>query len=167
MQADLAAGHADLAVSQANRFPLPSISLNAARDTGNIRTLGPAVSFALPLWNRNRGDIAIAHADLQSREADYLARIETVRSDIASALSAFRIAKRQRADVTEDIEGLYHQADVTRKAAERGDLAETTAVATQMTALDRQILSDQLSLAAAEAAIALETAVGRPLDQIQ
>ena len=156
-----------VAIADASRFPLPSISINAARDTGDIGSIGPAVSFSLPLWNRARGNVVVSKADLKRLEAEYLARLETVRADIGSAMSAYNISKRQYADVVSELSGIAHQADATEAAAARGDIAESAAAATRMTNLDKEILADTLALAAAEAAIALETSVGLPLDSIE
>lgn len=163
----LEAASAGVAVADASRFPLPAISLNAARDTGNIRTLGPAVSFTLPIWNRARGDIAVAKADLGVLEAQYKARAEMVRADIGAAASALSIARKQRADVVDGLAGIADQADRAAASADRGDISETTAAATRLAALDKEILADTLALAAVEAAVALETAVGAPLDSIE
>lgn len=167
MEEGLQAANDDVAVLQASRFPLPSVSLNAGRDTGDIRTLGPAVTFTLPIWNRGRGDLAGARADFRSLESEYLARAQTVRADLAAALSAYRIANRQQAEVAGDLEGILPQAQASREAADRGDLAETIAAANRMAVLDKLILSDRLSLAAAESAVAVEASVGAPLDQIR
>lgn len=163
----LEAANAGIAVADASRFPLPAISLNAARDTGSIRTLGPAVTFTLPVWNQARGDIAIAKADLDVLEAQYKARAETVRADIGAAASALSIARKQRLDVIHGLAGIADQAERAEASAERGDISETTAAATQLAALDKEILADTLALSAVEAAIALETAVGAPLDPIE
>ena len=160
----LRASNAGISVADASRFPLPSISLNAGRDTGSIRTLGPAVTFTLPVWNRARGELAIAKASRTVLETQYRARCETVRADIGAALTAHEIANRQYSDVARDLAGISDQADRAAAAANRGDISDTSAAATRLTALDKEILADTLSLAAAEAAIALETATGRPLD---
>lgn len=160
----LHASNAGISVADASRFPLPSISLNAGRDTGSIRTLGPAVTFTLPVWNRARGELAIAKASRTVLESQYRARCETVRADIGAALTALEIANRQYSDVARDLAGISDQADRAAAAANRGDISDTSAAATRLTALDKEILADTLSLAAAEAAIALETATGRPLD---
>lgn len=163
----LEAKNAGIAVADASRFPLPAISLNAARDTGNIRTLGPAVSFTLPIWNQARGDIAVAKADLGVLEAQYKARAEMVRADIGAAASALSIARKQRADVVDGLAGIADQAERAEASADRGDISETTAAATRLAALDKEILADTLALAAVEADIALETAVGAPLEAIE
>jgi len=160
----LSAASSGVAGAHAAQFPLPSVSVNAGRDTGDIRTLGPSVSLNLPVWNRGRGDVAVSKADLARLEAEYAARLEAVRADIAASATSLAIARSQLADVTRDLADLNDQAGATDRAAERGDVAVTIAAATRMAALDKDILADSLSLAAAEAAIALEIAVGARLE---
>ena len=76
-------------------------------------------------------------------------------------------ARKQRADVVDGLAGISDQADRAEASAERGDISQTTAAATRLAALDKEILADTLALAAVEAAIALETALGAPLDSIE
>jgi outer membrane protein TolC len=49
------------------QYPRLGITLNRARDTSAVNTFGPAVTLDLPLWNRNRGGIALASADRDRR----------------------------------------------------------------------------------------------------
>ena len=161
LRAGLGGANDSISVAEASRFPLPGISLNAGRDSGNLKTLGPTVSFTLPVWNRAQGDIAVARADLSALEAEYLARTETVRADIGAAASAFIIARRQHLDVATELGGIAQQAD---RAALRGDISQTSAAAIRLAALDKDILADTLSLAAFEAFVALETETGKPLE---
>lgn len=164
LRAGLGGANDSISVAEASRFPLPGISLNAGRDSGNLKTLGPAVSFTLPVWNRAQGDIAVARADLSALEAEYLARTETVRADIGAAASAFVIARRQHLDVATELGGIAQQADRAEAAALRGDISQTSAAAIRLAALDKDILADTLSLAAFEAFVALETETGKPLE---
>jgi hypothetical protein len=69
--------------------------------------------------------------------------------------------------VVDGLAGIADQADRAAASADRGDISETTAAATRLAALDKEILADTLALAAVEAAVALETAVGAPLDSIE
>ncbi|MEZ5571223.1 MAG: hypothetical protein R3E64_04290 [Halioglobus sp.] len=41
--------------AQLGRYPLPTLDINAARDTSRIKTLGPGITFTLPLESRARG----------------------------------------------------------------------------------------------------------------
>ena len=167
LQDGLTAASMGQSIAEASSFPLPSISINAGRDTGNIRTLGPSVGFTLPLWNRRQGDIAIAEASLAQLEGEYLTRAESIRSDIGAALSAFLLAEKQLDDLLKSLTDIEELSASIHAAAERGDLSETSAAATRLTVLDREITAEMLRLASSEALIALETAVGKPLEARQ
>ena len=52
------------------QFPNLSLTLAHARDTSDNKTLGPAIGFTLPLWNRNRGGIAVAKATREQLRAE-------------------------------------------------------------------------------------------------
>lgn len=167
LRAGLMSANAGVLIADASKFPLPSLSINAGRDTGRIKTIGPAVSFTLPVWNRARGELAVAKAQLSVLETQYKARAETVRADIGAAQSGYIIAHRQRLDVVAELSGLTEQAAKSDAAAARGDISETAAAATRLAVLDKQILADTLALAEAESAIALETAIGREMDDVR
>ncbi len=147
-----------------NRYPLPVVSVNAGRDTGAIRTVGPSVSLTLPIWNRGRGEMAIVNANRTQLRAEYVARLETVRADIASIHTALGIANKQSEEVADEIRPLIAQADAVNRAVERGDLSQSAGVATRLALLDKQIVAVGLSMAVAELSIALEIAAGFQMD---
>ncbi len=148
-------------------YPLPAISINAARDTGNLKTLGPSLSFTLPIWNRGRGDLAIARASDAQLRAEYAARAETLRADIAAAWSAYHMAREQLDAVTGELAPLEPRAAADEAAAARGDISFSAASATRLIVLDKQIVQSELALAAAEFEIALELSSGRLLEPAQ
>jgi cobalt-zinc-cadmium efflux system outer membrane protein len=95
-EADLQGGQAVLQLQKAMRIPDPTISLGAEHDPPGggpaVDTLNIAVSFPLPLWNRNGGNIKAAQAAVdQFQEA--LGKIRTqARADVANAESAYQEA---------------------------------------------------------------------------
>ncbi|KDA00941.1 TolC family protein [Hyphomonas oceanitis] len=167
MRANYAAAGAAGEAARLNAFPLPSLGINAARDTGSVETLGPSLSFVLPIWNRGRGDIRSALATDAQLRAEYVAHQETIRADIASALAALEITRKQRADILQQIEPLVRQTEATQQAAERGDIPEASFNAASMTLLDKQITETALSLSIRELENALEISVGRPLETLK
>lgn len=145
-------------------YPLPVLGLTFARDTSNFRTFGPNVSFILPIWNRGRGELALAETTQRQLQIEYQARLETVRADIAAARAALEITRAQRADVTREIQPLLPQAEANDSAAARGDLAQSAATAAHITVLGKQIVAAGLALAEAELEIALEISTGQILE---
>ena len=80
---------ADFRLQRALRVPDPTVSLQYEHEQPDKpNTIGLAVSFPLPLWNRNEGNIAAARAAIAS------AKIQTdkLRAQIAAEIVAARIA---------------------------------------------------------------------------
>lgn len=80
---------ADLRLQKANRIPDPTVLAqyeHAPPDAPN--TLGLGVSFPLPLWNRNRGNILGAQAALEQARLNY----EKVRAQAAADIAIGRLA---------------------------------------------------------------------------
>ena len=145
-----------------DQFPTLDLSINGARDTGGNATLGPSVAFTLPLWNRNRGGIAIERATRAALQAEYEARLFQTRAQIAAAVEALRILGRQRAAILRDLPALERFAAANRRAADRGDLALATAITAEQALRDKQILLAQAERDIAEQMIALELLTGTP-----
>ncbi len=143
-----------------DQFPILDLSINGARDTGGNTTLGPSVAFTLPLWNRNRGGIAIERATRAALQAEYEARLFRTRAEIAAAVEALRILALQREAILRDLPALERFAAANRRAADRGDLALATAITAEQALRDKRILLAQAERDIAEQMIALELLTG-------
>ncbi|WP_420606386.1 TolC family protein [Novosphingopyxis sp.] len=166
---DLAALKAGYAAQEAatrkavlDQFPNLTVTANASRDTGNNKLLGPAIDLSLPLWNRNRGGIAIERATREALRAEYDARIFQTRAEIAAAREAVNIAEKQRLAVLDGLPALERFAAATRRAANRGDLALATAETAEQAYRDQQLLLAQTEQQIAENMIMLEQFSGAP-----
>lgn len=145
------------------QYPRLGITLNQARDTGNIITRGPAVSFDLPLWNRNRGAIATANADRDRLRAEYAARLHQARAEIAALVAALDHDERARALLEAQLPELIRIADAIVGAVAQGDLSEPAGLDARSAAVDKQIALLGLAQLCAEQRIALALAVGLPI----
>lgn len=145
-----------------DQFPNFGITLNASRDTGTNRLIGPAIDFTIPLWNRNRGGIAIERATRAALGAEYEARVFQTRAEIAAAVEALTIARSQQRAVLENLPELQTFTLATRRAANRGDLAIATAEIAEQALRDRHYLLAQSEQTIAEQTIALELLTGTP-----
>ncbi|MBZ6383529.1 MULTISPECIES: TolC family protein [Sphingomonas] len=144
------------------QFPTLDLTVNANRDSaGNVLT-GPAVAFTLPLWNRNRGNIAIERTTREALKAEYEARLVQARADIAAAVGGIAVAERQRATALADLPALTRFAAASRRAANRGDLAAATAETAEQASRDRELVVTQTSQDLGEQMIALELLTGMP-----
>lgn len=124
---DLAAAQAgrrraesDVKLNRALRYPnltvgLQSEQVEGVQGTGDLSTFGIGLGFTLPIWDRNRGGIASAHADLRHAEALAQQRERAIRAEIESALEQFRVsAERAEAVRTR----LLPRAEASRTIAE-------------------------------------------------
>ena len=145
-----------------DQFPALTLSVNAARDTADNRTIGPSLAFTAPLWNRNRGGIAVATATRAELAAEYGARLALTEANIAAAVAVVDGALRQRAELAPALPALTRFAAATRRAAARGDLPVATAETAEQTLRDRQRTLIQLDQAASEGLIGLELLTGAP-----
>ncbi len=79
---------ADLRLQRALRVPDPTISLQYEHEQPDKpNTIGLAVSFPLPLWNRNDGNIAAARAAITAAKV----QSDKLRAQIAADIAAARV----------------------------------------------------------------------------
>ena len=145
-----------------DQFPNLTLTINGVRDSAGNALLGPAVDFTLPLWNRNRGGIAIEEATRAALHAEYDARLFQTRAEIAAAVAGIGIARRQRESILADLPSLTTYAGASRRAADRGDLAPATAETAEQALRDKQLLLAQADQDIGEQMIALELLTGTP-----
>jgi len=162
LRAGYDAAEADVHKAVLDQFPALSLTLAGARDTSGNYTLGPAVGFTLPLWNRNRGGIAIATATREQLHTEYEARLFQTRAEIHAAAVSLATARSQEAGLRAQLPALEHYAEATSRAARRGDLAPVTADTALQALRDRRLTLLQLEQRIAEQTIALELLSGGP-----
>ncbi|MBU6199347.1 MAG: TolC family protein [Xanthomonadaceae bacterium] len=164
---DLAALRAGYAAQEASvrsailqQYPLPAISVSRARDTTPVYTKGASANFSLPLWNRNRGGIAIARATREQLHAEYAARVFDAQASIAAQVEALKQTAAQRQTLDAQLDQLRAEMQPLEKAAERGDVALVTFETARAALLDKEIASLALAQAQSEDEVALAIDVG-------
>lgn len=164
---DLAALRTGYASQEANvrgailqQYPLPAITLARARDTTPIYTKGASLSFSLPLWNRNRGGIAVAKATREQLHAEYAARVFDAQSAIAAQVEALKQTAAQRKDLDAQLDRLRAEMQPLEQAAQRRDVALVTFETARAALLDKEIASLALAQAQSEGEVALAIDVG-------
>ncbi len=160
LQAGYGAQEAALHKAILDQFPNLQLTINAGRDSGGNLSLGPAVNFDLPVWNRGRGAIATERATREALRSEYTARLFQTRADIAAAVNGLAIARQQRSAVLTDLPALTRFAEAARSAATRGDLPLANAETAEQALRDKQVLLAQDDQAIAEQTIALELLTG-------
>jgi outer membrane protein TolC len=145
-----------------DQFPTLNLTMTANRDTSGNMIVGPALDFTLPLWNRNRGGIAIEKATREALRSEYDARLFQARAEIAVAVSGIEGARRQRDAARRDLLSVERFATASRSAALRGDIAASVAEAADQALRDKQLFLAQSEQSISEQMIALELLTGTP-----
>ncbi|MFK2903093.1 TolC family protein [Dyella ginsengisoli] len=160
LQAGYASKEAELRGAIRAQFPAITLGFNTARDTSAVYTNGVTLGITLPLFDRNRGNIAVATATRQQLRDDYAARVLATRTDIQrltadlGTLTAATDAQRRHA-------GELAQA---RRAAEsgwqQGELDWPTYLTIRASALSADLDRLDLTRQQATASIALTALLG-------
>jgi len=160
LKAGYASQESQLRVEILKQFPDITIGYNRARDTSNVYTHGLALGLNLPLFNRNRGNIAIARATRQELHDDYDARLLATRADM-------RLLQRNLASLDSQLAALGTHArrlDAARAAARKAwradqlDWPTYLSIRSNALAADLQLIA--LKQQRAQQAIALATLLG-------
>ncbi|MBS0213152.1 MAG: TolC family protein [Proteobacteria bacterium] len=143
------------------QFPAITVGLSRARDTSNVITSGFSVGLSLPLFDRNRGNIAIETATRQQLKDDYDARLLATRGDIARLTADLATLKRQQAAQATHARQLDGARQSAEQAWRKGLLDWPTYLSIRGNALaaDSDLIATKQ--ARATAMIALEALLGR------
>ena len=163
LQAGYESQNAVVRKAMMDAFPSFQLTLGRGEDTAHTQTFDPSVSLTLPLWNRNRGGIAVAKATQAQLRAEYSARLFAARADIADLVAQLRIEAGQRADIDRQVAPVRAIVDATTAAAARGDLARASAEVARQALADKELALANLDQAMAEQRVTLALAVGGPL----
>lgn len=142
------------------QFPAINIGINRARDTSDVTTNGFSIGITLPLFNRNRGNIAIEKATRQQLHDDYDARLLTTRNDMHQLQQGLTSLQAQTAMQ----EAHARRLDAARAAARQAWQANLMDWPTYLSIRGNALTADLDLLALrqqrATQAIALETLLG-------
>lgn len=160
LQAGYASQEAKLHGAVLAQFPALSIGFNSARDTSAVYTHGFSIGLTLPLFDRNRGNIAIEQATRQQLKDDYESRVLDSRSDMQRIAADLATLEQQRRT-----SGTHaKQLDAARRAADPAwrqgllDWPTWLAIRSRSLAADLELLAVQQEQA--RQSIALEALLG-------
>ena len=77
------------------QFPALNVGLTRARDTSGLYSVGFGLTLSLPVFNRNRGNIAIEDATRKKLYDEYQNRLNGAYSEIALALENLPLLRSQ------------------------------------------------------------------------
>lgn len=137
------------------QFPALTIGFVRARDNSAISSNGLAVSLALPLFDGNRGNIAIERATRQQLHDEYSARLLGSRNDIQRLVADLEGDRTQRVSLARHAARLARARKAARAGYTAGRLdwptylairADSLAADTTLLALDRDVHETAVAL---------------------
>jgi cobalt-zinc-cadmium efflux system outer membrane protein len=88
------------ALARRTSIPNPTVGVLAEREDGGTQ-LGVSIGIPLPLWDRNRGAVEAARAEVQRAQHELAALEMQVRNEVAANTAAYALAVEQ-ASIMED-----------------------------------------------------------------
>jgi outer membrane protein TolC len=146
-------------------FPKIGLGINKARDTSNIKTIGPNITIDLPIFDRNQGPIAIEQATRQKLFDEYINRVFEARADIAGILADIDALVRQIALAEDSLPSLNRLAEAYKAAYESGSADVLSYYAAQNDAAKKTIEILKLKQELMEMHVGLEIAAGQYIPQ--
>ena len=148
------------------QFPLLDVGIAKTRSAEEgIQSIGFNVSLTLPIFNRNRGPIAVARADRAYLYRRYRARLDESAVQADRVWTATRIMRRQLAVLATQRAATARAAAMAKRSLSDGTagLAEYLRVESAATAVDVQRIELRGSLRQAE--VVLGTILALPIEE--
>jgi outer membrane protein TolC len=145
------------------QFPAITLGPTRARDTSNVNTIGFSLGIALPVFNRNRGNIAVELATRDKLRLDYQQRLDATTSDAHRLLAEDAILQRQRTEIDAAISELGRVAGRAQSAFTARSIDALTLTNAESALLAKRLERISVEQALWEQAIALQALVGTEL----
>ena len=146
------------------QFPAITVGPTRARDTSNVNTAGFSLGITLPLFNRNRGNIAIESATRDKLRIDYQQRLDATAVESHRLLEEQAILARQLAELDASLPALALAAERAGKAYAAGNIDALTLTNVEGALLARRLERIAAQQALQEQAVALQALLGTHLN---
>jgi len=162
LQAGYRSQEAKVRAAILSQFPSLNIGISRARDTDGLYTNGFNIGLKLPLFNGNRGTIAIERATRERLRAEYQSRLNqaTVAADKLFRLQS--IVGNQQRQLDRYLPTLEQFVVRARKAYRRGDIRALTVLNMETTWITKSLEMISLNQMQWENHIALQTLLAMP-----
>lgn len=144
------------------QFPILDLGFTRSRDNTGVNSVGFGVTLRLPLFNGNRGQIAIDRATRVALNAAYQAHLDAAANNVRAAYQRLRLARRQLAAVAAELPALARAAHASQQARGSGDVTRLEAFSALSAWLDARIDADRLRADSAQLALTLHTLLAVP-----
>ena len=146
-----------------SQFPKMTVGLAAARDNGDVISLGPTLALEVPLFDRGQGRIAVERASRQQLFDEYIARVFDSQSDVAKLRAQVAATSKVLAAADRYQAGLESLLAAYQAALQNGaaDVLKVYDIQARLAEARLETLKHRQELA--ELQIGLEVASGRIL----
>ena len=160
LQAGYKAQEATLRGAIRAQFPALTLGLDRQKDNSAVPSHGITIGFTLPLFDRNRGNIAVEKATRQQLKDDYENRVLATRNDIRQWMLDQDVLARQREQSLAQSARLDQARSAAEGAWRKGLLDWPTYLAIRANALSADMDAIAARDQQSQQAIALETLLG-------
>lgn len=157
----------DVRTAILGQFPALLLGGSWISDTSQVRTGGPTVTFDLPIFSRNQGQVAKTRATRLLLHEQYQSRLDTSVASVLSLQAQNRAITAQLATAAKNVRTADQQAQAAKAAFDAGNLDARTLADYRSTALARTLQHLDLQRASDETAIALELELGLGLPRVR
>ena len=105
------------------QFPALTIGITSAKDTGGLKTQGFNIGISLPLFNANRGNIAIERASRALLSLEYQKRLMDTQSAVVKLWQAKQLFAQQQVVLHEHLASINTLFTRAQLAYQQGDLS--------------------------------------------
>ena len=145
------------------QFPNLTLGFVRARDTSDVYTSGFQANLSLPIFNRNRGNIAIERATRARLNDELQNRMHQAYADVDRLQAAAEISIREQAQLAAELPQFARTARETQKALHDHNLPLSAYTDAQTAWLSKEIEAATLKENLAEQRVALQALLGAPL----
>lgn len=164
LQAGYRSQEAQLREAILAQFPLISAGVEQARDPAeNLQYIGFNVTLTLPLFNRNRGPIAVGRASRAYLYQAYQASLDETTNQADEVWKAVIVMQQQLETLDRRLGGLRQAAADARESLRRGTLSLADYASVDSNALATQAEEIQLRSSLEQAQAALAVLLAMPL----
>lgn len=147
------------------QFPSLSAGVEQSRDpVEGVNSIGLNVNLTLPIFNRNRGQIAVQRATRAVLRQSYQARLDTAENQADQVWKATQIMAAQLRDLDTQLSTLKKTAAAAEQSFRKGNLDAGLYVSLQSSLLAKQTEAVRLHASLDNAQSALNTLLGLPFN---
>ena len=146
------------------QFPAMNAGVEFERDSvEGVNAVGPQVSMSLPIFNRNRGQIAIQKATRELLRQTYQARLDAAQSQADEVWKAAEIMEGQLRDLDAQLPLLDKTATAARQSLQEYNVNAPLYISLESNLLAKRAEAIRLEASLESARCALNTLLGLPL----